>query len=81
MGVPLDRDFKEIRDLPYTVSYVIRKRMQIDSLSELPKDKKPSDILIWDESGDRLNKWLEDVLSGKHQPITNLVIRESEIED
>ena len=55
--------------------------MQIDSLSELPKDKKPSDILIWDESGDRLNKWLEDVLSGKHQPITNLVIRESEIED
>lgn len=28
-------------DYPYTISYIMRKRMQIDSFEELPKDKRP----------------------------------------
>lgn len=55
--------------------------MQVDSLSELPEEKRPPDLMIWDSAGDEMNKWLKDVLSGKSQPITNLVIRESEIEN
>lgn len=48
--------------MPYTISYVIRKHMQIDNLAELPKEKRPPDNILWDGTGDELNAWLDKVL-------------------
>lgn len=65
MQIPLDPKVKELADLPYTISFIIRKRQQIDNLSELPKDKKPPDSIIWDSDPEVLEEWLEKVFDTK----------------
>lgn len=52
--------------MPYTISYVIRKRTQIDNLNELPKEKRPPEIYLWDKSTEDLEMWLDGVL-GKNK--------------
>jgi hypothetical protein len=74
LKIPLDTKIKNIVDIPYTISFVIRKRLQIDSLSELGSDKQPPQMLLWDSSSEELDKWLKDVLSNKKQSKTELVI-------
>jgi hypothetical protein len=59
LQIPIDNRIEEIRDLPYTISYTIRKRMQIDNLSELPKAKRPTDEIIWDGSPEELDDWID----------------------
>ena len=70
--------------MPYTISFVIKKRMQIDNLMELPKEKRPSSKLIWEGSAEELEEWLEVVLNpDKKKKRTNVfefVIPESQIE-
>lgn len=79
-GIALDSKISEIKDLPYTISFIIRKRQQVDSFLELPKEKQPPEKLIWDSSSEELDGWLERVLSGKQQSEFNFVIRDDEIE-
>jgi hypothetical protein len=43
----------------------MRKRMQIDNLNELSKDKRPTDEMIFEGSSEELDRWLDKVLSGK----------------
>lgn len=62
MQVPLDVDYREIRDLPYTMSFVIRKRIQMDNLNELPKEKRPPESVLWSSNPDHLDDWLEKVM-------------------
>lgn len=80
LKTPLDPDIKTIRDIPYTISYVIRKRMQIDNLKELPKEKQPPDLMIWLGTSEEVESWIDRVLSNKQQSTANLVIREDLIE-
>lgn len=54
--------------------------MQIDNLSELPKEKRPPELMIWEGTSEELESWVEKVLSGKQQSKANLVIDESKIE-
>jgi hypothetical protein len=63
LQIPLDPKVKYITDLPYTLSFTIRKRTQIDSLNELGKEKRPPDSIIWDGTSSDLDSWLEKVLS------------------
>jgi hypothetical protein len=65
LGIPLDSKITNIEDVPYTISFVMRKRMQIDNLNELSKDKRPTDEMIFEGSSEALDKWLDKVLSGK----------------
>ena len=65
MQIPLDPRIKELADLPYTISFIIRKRQQIDNLSELPKEKKPPEDLIWNGSPEELEDWLSKVFDNK----------------
>ena len=65
MRIPFDVDVQEIRDLPYTISYVIRKRLQIDSLNELPKEKRPPESILWHSNPDKLDEWIEKVFNKK----------------
>ena len=56
-NIVFDRLFTSITEIPYTFSYLMRKRMQIDSWMELPKEKRPPQS-IWDDS-DKLEEWFE----------------------
>ena len=66
-------------DLPYTLSYVVRKRMQIDNLSELPKEKRPPEDIIWDGTSEDMDNWLDKVYD-KDKKEDGLVISVSDIE-
>lgn len=52
----------DIEDIPYTISYVIRKRLQVDSLVELPKEKRPPDSVLWSSNPEDLEKWMNEVV-------------------
>lgn len=47
-GIPLARDLYTVEDLPHTLTQAIMYRAKIDSLNELPKDKRPPRNL-WDK--------------------------------
>ena len=64
--------------MPHTISFVIRKRQQIDSLSELPKDKKPPDDLIWDGTPEDLDEWIDRVFDKNYKSITEIKLTDVE---
>lgn len=80
MQVPLDPEIKTLTDIPYTISYIIKKRQFIDNLNELPKDKRPPESLIWEGTPEELEGWLDKVFDRKNKEETELIILESEIE-
>ena len=80
MQIPLDPKVKELADLPHTISFIIRKRQQIDNLSELPKDKRPPESVIWDGTSEEMEDWLNRVFDKKINDTLNLKIKDSEIE-
>lgn len=78
LGVPLDPKVKHLSQLPYTISFVIRKMQQIDNLNELPKDKRPPDSILWDGSSEEMEEWLEKVLDKKQQTEVDIFIKDVE---
>ncbi len=52
-------------DLPWTMSFVVKKRQQVDSLSELPKDKRPPELIIWWGTSEELEVWVDKVFDRK----------------
>jgi len=79
LRIPVDSNVQELTDLPYTISFVIRKRQQVDNFYELPKEKRPPDKMIWDGDSDELEEWLDRVFSGSKEPEgLNLVISDVE---
>lgn len=62
------------------MTYIIRKRIQIDSYDQLDEEKRPPENMIWEEDSDTLNSWLRRVLSGKQETRSKIVIRDDEIE-
>jgi hypothetical protein len=70
----------ELKDIPYTITYVVKKRMQIDNLNELPKEKRPPDLMIWEGTSEELESWIDKILDNKQQQKANLVIDENKIE-
>lgn len=82
MQIPLDSKIRELAELPYTISFIIRKRQQIDSLNELPKDKKPTESIIWDGTPEEMEEWLEKVFDQKNKDSQKVTfqIKDNEIE-
>ncbi len=78
MGQPLDKQLVGIRDYPYTISFSIRKALQIDSFNELPKDKRPPES-IWDNSAE-LELWIDNLSAGEPNT-TEITIPDWEIEN
>lgn len=62
-----------LTDLPYTFSFIIRKRLQIDSLNELPKEKRPPDLTLWWGAPEEIEDWLERVMNSKHIDDENMI--------
>ena len=59
---------------------MIRKRQQIDNLSELPKDKRPPDDILWDGTPEDLDDWLDRVFDKKEGSTTDIVLSDKNIE-
>jgi len=72
-------------ELPWTISFVVRKRIQIDSYNELPKEKRPPDKLIWYGTSEDIEKWFDKVFSDNKKKDTTdpeefvFIIDENEI--
>lgn len=77
---PLDTNIKQLPDIPYTISFVIRKRSQVDNFNELPKEKRPPDKMIWDSPPEDIESWLDRIFKGKEQLNSEIVFSDSEIE-
>jgi hypothetical protein len=80
LQIPLDPQVKELADLPYTLSFIIRKRQQIDNLNELPKDKRPPESIIWDGDAEELEEWVENAFSDKKDNKIEFKIKPSDVE-
>lgn len=80
LQVPLDKSIKNITDIPYTISFVIRKRQQIDNFNELSKDKRPPELMMWDGTPEELEEWIDKVFHPKKSMKSEFVIDDSEIE-
>lgn len=67
-------------DLPWTMSFVARKRLQVDNLTELPKEKRPPDSVLWWGSPEELEDWLDKVMNRKEkEPDVGFVIQSEDI--
>lgn len=73
MHIPIDKNIINLDELPYTISFVIRKRQQLDSLSEFPKDKRPPEMMIWTGSSDDIENWIDKVYDLKKQKESDTV--------
>lgn len=81
LQIPVDSTIKQLFELPFTISFCIRKRLQIDGLSELSRDKRPPDKIIWDGTGEEIDAWLDKVLYNKKPTESILEIDAREIEN
>ncbi len=52
-------------DLPWTMSFVVRKRQQVDGLRELPREKRPPDSIVWWGTPEQLEGWIDKVFDKK----------------
>jgi len=83
LQIPLDPNIKQLIDVPYTISYVIRKRIQIDNLNEIPQDKRPPEMMIWDGTSEELEDWIDRVFDKKKKKdfdTAKILIFDSELE-
>ena len=75
----MDLRIRTLSDTPHTISYVIRKRQQIDSLSEVGKAKMPTPEIIWDGTPEMMDEWIDRVLDNKNQDtVTGIDLSEVE---
>lgn len=78
---PLHNSLKQlsVSEYPYTVNFVIKRRLQLDSYLELPEEKRPPRS-IWDYSS-KLEEWFDAVFSGGEKQTEFIMpINEDEIE-
>jgi hypothetical protein len=54
--------------------------MQIDNINELPKEKRPTDYIIWDGSSTEMDEWMEKVMGTKSNDDTEIIINDIDIE-
>lgn len=62
-GQVLHSNLKYVTDYPYTVSFVIRRRMMIDGFYELAKDQRPPKSLY--DKPNALKEWFERIFDSK----------------
>lgn len=77
---PIDKRLDGMNYLPYTISYCIRKRIQVDNFYELPKEKRPPSRMIWEGSADEIENWLDKVFDNKQPVVDGMIIDLSEVE-
>jgi hypothetical protein len=83
LGKPLQSDLPEPSEMPWTIAYCIRKREQVNSYAELPKDKRPPEIMTWWGTQEELDRWFDRVFKRdkdkKHQAVVIADIDDTDI--
>lgn len=74
LHIPIHETLEEIVKLPYTISYVFRKRVQIDNLNELPSEKRPPENILWHNNPDKLTKWIKKVTGKAEEKVEQDII-------
>jgi hypothetical protein len=74
LRVPLDKRLTLLHTIPHTISYVIRKRQQIDTFNELPEEKRPPTDLIWDGTAEEIDEWFDRVFDRKNKDYEDNII-------
>ncbi len=76
---PIDSSLNSlsVNEYPYSINFVIRRRMQIDGYLELPKEKQPPKD-IYDKPSE-LEEWFSRIYGDK-QTEFNLPINDDEVE-
>ena len=69
-NIPLHDSIEYCTDIPWTISYVIRKLVQVDNLNELPKEKRPPESILWWGKAKDLDNWLDKVLGNASKKST-----------
>jgi len=81
LRVPLDKKLTRLHEVPHTISFVIRKRQQLDSFNEFPKEKRPPDSIIWDGTSEEIEEWFDKVFDRKKSANDdNIIIDVGEVE-
>jgi hypothetical protein len=81
LQVPIDKRLTVLHTIPHTISFVIRKRQQIDSFSELPEEKRPPEDMIWDGTKEDLDEWFDRVFDRKNKGYEeNIIIDLDDVE-
>lgn len=70
----MHKDLPPADEVPWTISFVLRKRMQIDSFAELPKEKRPPDNIIWHGTQDDIDRWFDKVFKRGDKPGEEVVL-------
>jgi len=78
LQIPLDNSIKYLVDIPYTISFIIRKLKQIDSFNELPREKVPPDKLLWDGTSEEIDEWIDRVIRNKQPQTFRINIKDIE---
>jgi hypothetical protein len=79
LQIPIDEKVKKMQDIPYTISYIIRKNQMIDSMNEIPKDKRPPEKMLWDGDPEEVDDWIDKIYDPKRSNTIQLEIPDSEI--
>jgi hypothetical protein len=81
LNYPLHKSLNgfSVLEYPYTITFVIKRRMQIDSYMELPEEKRPPRS-IWDYPS-KISEWFDNAFSdGKKQNEFTLPVNDDEVE-
>lgn len=77
-NIPLHESLKiSADDYPHTISFLIKKRMQVDSFDELSEDKKPPKSIWYKPQA--LTEWFDRVYDNK-QTTFDFEIDEEKVE-
>jgi hypothetical protein len=78
LRIPLDKSINYLIEIPYTISYVIRKLKQVDNFNELQKEKIPPDSILWDGTQEELSDWIDKVIYKKQPQVFKINVGEIE---
>jgi hypothetical protein len=81
LQIPLDTNVKYLDDIPHSLSFVVRKRIQIDNFNELPREKRPPELMIWDGTSKDIDEWLDKVYKRKEKSDEKISIPLEDIEE
>lgn len=79
----MHKSLTDTTHVPWTIGYAMRKRAQIDSFNELPREKRPPENMIWEGSVEELDEWFDKVFDrkGDGKPgYTYLDIKEEDVQ-
>lgn len=79
LQIPLDKKIKELHEIPYTISFVVKKRQQLDSIYELEESKRPPESLIWNGSSEEISDYIQNALARRTSGM-DILISDNEIE-